>query len=258
MDEQLAAIYGTGMPDEEDLSKTASAELLVKLAEEEGVDLNDFSDEEIAEMITNLQGEEKTAGEDDSQEKLAEADYLGRVMAHAMVQELGEIEKEAGPRWEAVKGGAGKVWGAMKGVGSKAKAQAAGLREGAVGAKHAITGKSYGRKLPKDVRKALGREAYEAAKPGLKTLGATAALGGAFGVGRASKGGKKKKASALAKLAEDRAYEILAENGWVDEDGAIFEPPQQEKTASQLDFAVEQEALQMLEAAGYPVQWNEE
>jgi hypothetical protein len=280
MDEQLAAIYGTGMPDDEDLAKTASAELLVKLAEEEGVDLDDFSDEEIAEMITNLQGEEKTAGDEtqeideESQEKLAEADYLGRVMAHAMVQELGDIEKEAGRlgnlgRYaKEVYQGAG---GGAKGVGAVAKR---------FGQHQAQAGKSMGRSIKSlvtgkapsaakggkgatvsaegGVRRAALRGLGESSKQLAPSL--VAAGGGTAATIAALKGkGKKKNASALAKLAEDRAYEILAETGWVDEEGNVFAPQQhEEEKVAGLDLAVEQEALQMLEEAGYPVQWNEE
>lgn len=281
MDEQLAAIYGTGMPDDEDLAKTASAELLVKLAEEEGVDLDDFSDEEIAEMITNLQGEEKTAGDEtqeideEAQEKLAEADYLGRVMAHAMVQELGDIEKEAAGRMGALAGHMKDVYraagGGAKGVGAVAKR---------VGEHQAQAGKSLGRSIKSlvtgkapsaakggkgatvsaegGVRRAALRGLGESAKQLSPSL--VAAGGGTAATVAALKGkGKKKKASALAKLAEDRAYQILAETGWVDEEGNVFAPQQhEEEKVAGLDLAVEQEALQMLEEAGYPVQWNEE
>jgi hypothetical protein len=46
---------------------------------------------------------------------LEEADLLGRAMAHAYVQELGEIEKQAAS-WKGVKEGVGKAWKAVKGV----------------------------------------------------------------------------------------------------------------------------------------------
>jgi len=122
MDEQLAQIYGTGQAqvhDEEDLQKTAAAELLVKLAQERGVDLNQFSDEEVAEMVGQLYQEKqaqdappfppkKEEGDkkDDEAKKeeeaakekekaAADADQLGRIMAHAMVQELNNIDKAA-------------------------------------------------------------------------------------------------------------------------------------------------------------------
>lgn len=248
MDEQLAAIYGTGQMDEEDLVKTASAELLVKLAEEEGVDLDEFSDEEIAEMITNLEGGGEV--EEDGSEKVAEADYLGRVMAHSMVQELGEIEKEAG----RVSDAAGKVWGAVKGGAGWAKEKA--VRGGkAVGGYHARGAKQMASAFSRKSKEGIGERAKRFGI-GASKFAPHAAVG-AGGIYAATRG-KKKKASALSKLAEDRAYQILAENGWVDDEGNVFAPQNgQTKVASQLDYAVEAEALQMLEEAGYPVQWNE-
>lgn len=248
MDEQLAAIYGTGQMDEEDLEKNASAELLVKLAEEEGVDLDDFSDEEIAGMIDELQGQETVT--DESQEKVAEADYLGRVMAHSMVQELGEIEKEAKFTKAPIYTRAGKaVKRAI--MGSPERYRKAGR-----GISRAVTGKGSGavKKLKAGTRV---REALKAGKRVAPEAAGLAALTG--GAVYAGTRGKKKKASAIDKLAEDRAFEILAESGWVDDEGNVFVPEghEQEKIASELDVAVETQALQMLEEAGYPVQWNE-
>lgn len=285
MDEQLAAIYGTGQTeayDDEDLQKTAAAEMLVKLAEEEGVSLDEFSDEEIAGMINDLYqegGEQQVSEEPAEEEKVAEADFLGRVMAHSMVQELNEIEKEAGAKWDAVKGGASKAWGAVKGVAGKAVEQAKGLHEGAVGAKQALTGKSYGRKLTPEVRKKLRGEAWEAAKPGLKTVGAGAALLGAGETGRRiGRGAKKKEAEVdFDKIAEQRALEMLAEAGYQVEDQGEQEKfaeavearayemlkeagyPVEEQTSEEekVAEAIDIRALQMLEEAGYPVEWNE-
>jgi hypothetical protein len=248
MDEQLAAIYGTGQQfAEEDIEKTAAAELLVKLAEEEGVDLDQFSDDEIAGMIGELYGEGgEGEGEGASiqeggegEEKVAEADMLGRVMAHAMVQELGEIEKEAGAKWDAIKGGA--RWAGHRAGEAPGKAGEALERLGKGVTKHTVgRGVSPERMNPRTA-KAIGA--------------ATAAAGSAAGYGgyRGGKAlfgkGKKKEGSALDKLAEARAIEMLQEAG--------YEPAEQEKVASQLDFAVEQRALEMLENAGYPVEWGE-
>lgn len=242
MDEQLAAIYGTGQQYvEEDIEKTAAAELLVKLAEEEGVDLDNFSDEEIAGMIGELYGEGGEGGEgteihDEGEEKVAEADMLGRVMAHAMVQELGEIEKEAGARMDAVKGGAKKAWEATRDYHRRGASQ---IGEGVRG------GVKEGPSQPMskwERAKMVGKGAARFA-PHAAAAGTAAALAGGGG------GKKTKKASAIDKLAEARAYEMLMEAGYVEEP--------QEKVASDLDYAVEARALEMLEANGYPVEWNE-
>jgi hypothetical protein len=110
MDEQLAAIYGTGQPEmnEEDLQKVAAAEFLVKLAEEQGIDLNKLSESDIAEMVNELYTEKTAEAQPEAQtetndepspeflEKAAEADYLGRIVAHSMWNELGNIQKAAG------------------------------------------------------------------------------------------------------------------------------------------------------------------
>lgn len=200
MDEQLAAIYGTGQPvayDQEDLQKTAAAELLVKLAAEQGVDLNQFSDQEIGEMITDLYKSAQDEGappfppkkeedkkeeakeeekEKEAQAKFAEADFLGRVMAHAMVQELNNIDKQA----------------------SAAPAPAP--------------------------------------QPAADSN------------------------SALEKMAQQRAWEMAKEAGYVDDKGNLVVPqkPEQQKTAaaSTLQQNVDVRALQILEAAGLPVEWN--
>ena len=237
MDEQLAAIYGTGQQEveENDLEKTAAAELLVKLAEEQGVSLDDFSDEEIGEMLNDLYegGIEHTAeeaGEEaggEAQEKVAEADYLGRVMAHAMVQELSSIEKEAAPA-------------AAKAVGEFFKNRPTAYRKAGKALKEAVTGKQKGLfdKLRPGTRGKRFGQAVKAVSPELGTAaGLTAA-----GVGAAKM--KKKESSALEALAEQRAYELAAEAGYV-------------KEASALDQEVERRALEICEENGIPVEWNE-
>ena len=126
MNEYLAQLYGTGGYTEEDLEKVAAYEMLTKLAEEEGVDLDALDDETVEELVNDLSGSADTEGpqlyEDeegnilaqgddgelyyvdpsdfmDEEEKLAEAqleeaDFLGRTMAHAYAQEMGLIEAE--------------------------------------------------------------------------------------------------------------------------------------------------------------------
>lgn len=244
MDEQLAAIYGTGQSymDESDLEKTAAAELLVKLAEEQGVDLNDFSDAEVAGMLDDLYG--GGGQEDVGQEKFAEADYLGRVMAHSMVQELNEIEKEANKATEM----ASKAWGATKGF--------AGKLQGKASAKKARLGELLtGSKLTKmkaenysptrAIEGMLGGEAKAIRKARLLAGGAAGAGAIGLGVGgtKAVQKMRSKEGSALDTLAEQRAYELAAEAGYI-------------KEASAFDYEVERRALEICEANGIPVDWN--
>ena len=238
MDEQLAEIYGTGQPemDESDLEKTAAAELLVKLAEEQGVDLNNFSDEEVGAMLDDIYaggGVEHTAeaeveAEAGLQEKYAEADYLGRIMAHSMVQELDSIEKEAGIADKA-KAGAGAVGKFLKGrpaAYKKSGQEAAGA-----------FGKGW---TTKERAQLIG----SAAKRVAPEAGVAAGLTGG-GLTMAKLRSKKKEASAFETLAQERAYELAAEAGYI------------EKDASDLDVEVERRALQLCEAEGIPVEWNE-
>jgi len=103
-----------------DLEKIAGPEALAvlneleKTASDEGIDLGQFSDEQIVELIQEAmmgeyEGVEKVAsapGHEDydaphgvDMEKIAAADYLGRVQAHAMADELAGLwgfEKTAG------------------------------------------------------------------------------------------------------------------------------------------------------------------
>lgn len=88
-----------------ELEKTAEAVLLTeleKVAAAMGVDLNDLSDEDIADIVgaasqaldgVGEAGAEKTAGaEYEPSQAEVEADYLGRVMAHAQFDEASKIQ----------------------------------------------------------------------------------------------------------------------------------------------------------------------
>lgn len=112
MNELLAQAYNTDAniaANSGDTEKTAEAlllEELEKIATAEGIDLNEFDDNDILEIITDaMGGAEKTAtvtetteevveGEEveEGQAKLAEADFLGRTMAHAFYDELTSIQ----------------------------------------------------------------------------------------------------------------------------------------------------------------------
>lgn len=203
MDREIAEIYGTDqlLADDTDQEKTAAAELLVKLAEEQGVDLNDFSDEEVAEMISDLyggQGIEHTAEaqqaefeaqqlELEAQEKVAEADYLGRIMAHSYVQELSNIEKAA----------------------------------------------AEAPPFPPKKEKADEEEEKKEEKKAMD-----------------------KAAAVFDDLAQQRAFEMAKEAGYIDDVGNLLVDTQV-KEASALDFEVERRALEICEANGIPVEWNE-
>lgn len=102
----LDEVYGTSAGSE-DLEKVAQANMLAKLAEEEGIDLSGLNEEQLgalAEQVISDQTAEPAAAADAgaedeaekvAQAKFAEADFLGRTMAHAFAQEMAEINKTA-------------------------------------------------------------------------------------------------------------------------------------------------------------------
>lgn len=281
----LAELYGTGndvasqaAPD--DVEKLAQAEVLDQVLQQEGLTLDQLSgdqilkvaenlfgpDNEIIKMATKHEGEsdeeyearmkkEKEGGGDaeTQEEKVAEADFLGRVMAHSFWNEKGTIEKDAAGLY----GPTGRL---LKEVGKKG-AKVLGAKGEAVASGKSAIGRLAGRiagpaaaKAKRGLSKAdlaaqrfgttVGRQARmkgpltpgKARALGLGTAGAGAA---AAGGAAAAMGGKKKKA-ALDALAVDRANEILAENGYE------FEG-EEEKLAS----AIEERAWELLDEEGF-------
>ncbi len=231
MDKTLADFYGTNAPDESDVEKLAAAEAAEVLAGEKGVNLEGMSDDAIEAMAQKLladdgeesdveasseaEDEETPAGDEEdseaaaveepgteklsaAEEKLQEADYLGRVMAHAFVHETKDIEKKAAAEQEktAAKGGS-KVLSHLKGLGSKAKGMA-----GKVGEK----------------AKAVGSKAHAQGKKGLRMAKKHPGMShGAAGVAGAAAGvtgmkAMEKKSSAVDQLVQARVQEILELN----------------------------------------------
>jgi hypothetical protein len=280
MDPKLAALYGTAQVDESDVEKLAAAKLAEELADDEQVDVAEMSDEQINELAAQVLAEEEategseveepaektSAAEeteeeaveetDEAQEKLAEADYLGRVMAHAYVNELTEIEKEAGPRIDAAK----------KWVSEKYKSVSDAIKskkpaKGEVKAKFDSAKKAVGEHVSRNKKKYIG---------GAAAVGTAGAAYGGYKAYKHFKGKKKESAAeptALDILAERRALEILKENGIdlaAEEQGAEVEEPTTEKTSASeqemkvLANAVEQRAFELLQANGYIQEETEE
>jgi len=127
MDLNLAKLYGTPGADaaiQEDLQKTADIEMFTKLASDADIDLSKLNNEQVSQLWNDtfaVKGTEKVAGEHcpkchkadcvcpaagdktaaaqaefdqaaEWKQKVAEMDHLGRLMAHAYVNELGQIE----------------------------------------------------------------------------------------------------------------------------------------------------------------------
>jgi hypothetical protein len=291
MNQQLASLYGTPGAQSEDLTKVAEAELFTKLAAENGINVDDLTDEQVQYLWDETFGT-KTAGEEppaeeakkeDEDEKEdeekkeaaarehavklahaqeeAHAHYLGQVMAHSYVAELSKIAaaREAS---EAEAGGDGEDKTAS-GLG-KAMAVRDAVKGGAGKAKDVITGKNW-RGMGKTVS---GSPLDNFKKKEIaKTVGAgAAAAGAAVGAGAGAKKafGKKKESSALDALAMEHAVKIAADANFdVEEAVARIEAVatlglgESTKVASTLPEQTHIRALEFLEAAGYPVQWDE-
>ena len=313
MNEYLAQFYGTGKtasvaapePSDADLEKQASVDLFMKIASEQQIPLDTMSDEDVQHLygeFVKAAGENPFAKKDEDGEKdedeekkkdeekkaaaqaefesrkeasakVAEADYLGRVIAHSFVQEVGNITKEAGGAdAEAVlrasalarnsharravgqiRQAVGKAVDTVKEHGGKAH-EAAGKHLENVG--HRMTGAHGGLgKVSPETAKRLGGAAYG--------TGAAAAAGGAAAVHHS----RKEAAAAFDDLAGDQAVAFAVEQGWDGEQAtrktaAVLELSllgDSEKVASAADYetGVGIRALELLEAAGYPVTWTE-
>jgi hypothetical protein len=271
MNQFLSELYGTcetigATGDSSDVEKLAEAQILDGILQSEGIDVDQLDDGTILKLAHEIFGdgselvkaaaegegdapkeckdcgktdcecpkakEAQPVTEQSGEEKTAEADLLGRIMAHSMVQELGQIEAEK----TAGAGQALKNWGQLARYGaSQAKGAVGGAAKAAKGKPGA---------MKKTYQEAGGglKGALETAKQHKKTVGGAAALGTAGAAG-GTYAAMRKKGSALDTLAEQRALEILAENG--------IDPQAAETTETKLASAVEQRAWEMLAEAGY-------
>lgn len=283
----LSQYFGTAPAepmDGDSLEKVAQLHLLEKLAEDENLDLTQYSDDEILAMTDQVFGEdggyqapgaEYTDFEKMAAAKVEEANYLGRVMAHSMWNELDAIQKAAaGSGAQQLSESEADAF--AKEVKSKKSRDVAAAKErhwakepSAAGQGHSgakTVGKTEGAvrsalhkmKTPKNKRRAL-----IAGGAALGTAALTA--GGVLGA-RALKKRKEeqempKAASALETMADSRAFDILAEYGYVTPQGEVI-PPEYEpgqpwevpyvKTASaELDNAIEDLAWGKLYDLGY-------
>lgn len=248
MDQELAAIYGTPGAAAEDATKLAQADLFAKLAAKNGIDLSTLSDQDIATLYNETfkvaeaappaaseedkkkaeeakkEEEQKTAAAREfaaNQEwntKVAECDKLGRIIAHSYVSELRKIGQ------------------AMKVANMPFPFAAGG------DAPPAAPAEEKKEEPPKEEKKDEGEKKEEE-----------------------SKDEEKKEASAIDQLAAKQALVIVKQAG-LDEKiaakkiDAVFTlgVPASVKTASAktVDESVFTRALELLEAAGYPVEWK--
>jgi hypothetical protein len=262
MDPTLAEIYGTNQTDEADVEKLAAAELAAELTDDGDADIEGLTEEQLEEVAAEVmasgdENEEEAAVEEpaeEMQEKVAEADHLGRVMAHAFVQESREIEKEAGIKdlakkgLDAAKTHGGKVLAKVKEIGGKAKGHAKRYGELMAGGEKPLAGG----KRPGNALKLHAKGSHYRSEQ-LKSLGARAGTAAAVGAAGGAAAYKRKHSSALDTLVQQRALEILAANG------VEIEPEETEKTSAAdkydvLADVVEQRAQELLVANGYEFQ----
>lgn len=97
MDEMLLnELYGSEETRQDEEIKQAQVELVEAVAAEAGVDLNELDDDELAKFAHYvLSDEDEVAYSDETQQdKLAEADMIGRQMAHSYMDELTQLTGE--------------------------------------------------------------------------------------------------------------------------------------------------------------------
>lgn len=305
MNEYLSDYYGTTSSQvaDEEIEKQAQVELFKKLAADQSIDLDQLSDAQVTELWANFQ---KNASEEDKKEKmdkakeeheekkeaaakLAEADFLGRVMAHSYVDELKKIaaanspeepveDKEAGAKDIAGKIGLGAGLVGQKamyhaGQAAKGAKDVAGKAVKAVGeasgASQAHEAYKAHKALKGGMNPAVRHIAEEARSSNLKDVAKRVGVGAAVaGSGAAGYhlGSRKKEASALDELAFESAIQKCAEGNFDTNEAvtrieAVLQLPMSEQTkiahVENLDLAIDIRSLELLEMAGYPVTWNQ-
>lgn len=282
MNLNLAAMYGTaGAPASEDQVKLAEAELFTKIAADNGIDLNLLTDDQVQSLWDSAfaktaedgeskedekkedeekkDEEKKEAAAREHQVKLAQAEeeqrahYLGQVMAHSYVAELSKIAAardaaEAGTKEAGMPPQLAKALGKVKSVAGAGAGKAKELAGVGAAKVKDVAGKGV---------------AAAKSNPGKALGGAAAAAGGAgFMAGRASK--KEASVSNLDELALDEAVKIAHAAGLDPEVAAerisavaTLGLEESSKLASTVEQQVNIRALEYLEAAGYPVTWDE-
>lgn len=248
MDQELAAMYNTpGRHVDEDQTKLAEAELFCKLAAENGINLNDLTDSQVQQLWNSTfakeaedscskcekpkseckceeaPAEDKVAAaaaaefqqKQEWNEKVAQCDKLGRIMAHAYIEELGLIHKASE-----------KVAGEMP--------------------------PQFAAAAPSEEKKEEEKEEGEEGKKEEEKEGPKH---------------EEKEASAIDQLAAKRAVELAKQAGLNEKVAAKrvdavltlgLAPETTKKTASarSVQENIHIRALEFLETAGYPVDWN--
>jgi len=252
MNEFLQKLYG-GAP-QVDADVMAQAELLSKVAEENGVDLSTLSDAELGKLAEELglsgdtaeeQEEKQEKEEEEEKESMVWADRIGRVAAHAMIDEL---QKTAGPAATAygaakkfMQGAGGDIHGVVKGLGKKLTPSGltGKVRKGVI-ENPATWSRATSGDVDASIAKRLGKVH---AALGYGALGAGAA--GVAGAHRALSKKSSIDSSIIEALAFDRATNFLALHG-------LAQAVPEAKIATPIvEDLVANRAAEMLVAAGH-------
>lgn len=277
MNEFLAEMYGTreniGAPsDDSDVQKLAEAQLLDEALQAEGIDIDKLPGETIVKLAHQILGEDShivkeamaqggseeehlkqaamqelqaQEGEEPFEEKVAQADFLGRVMAHSYVDEMAALDKEAGVKemYEGAKAGLGRAgsW-----IGSKAKGGYGAAKE-KTRAGYEATKRGLGQAGEKTKEYAgkareKGQAAARATGEHVKRHGKKYSAGAGAAGGLTAGYALGKYSSALDTLAEKRAME------WAEEHGLL-----NDNEEAKLAAAVDRRAYQMLREQGIDV-----
>lgn len=289
MHELLAQAYGTARSSE-DTEKVAQVQFFAKLAADNGIDLSQVSDAEVQDLWGTFQAklaeEEEEEGkkknpfakkDDEKKEaaaqefaaikeaesKVAEADYLGRVMAHAFAQESEKIAEIARSKTKSFPAGESRPGVPAQSMG-ESKKTLLGVHPG----QHGADAPSRLGRAAQSVKKYLSEhtdKAVDLAKkhPG-KTLAGAAVLAAGAGAGAAHMA-RKKESSALDLEAAEHAVYKAAEAGFDADEAAerlnavlTLGPADSTKIAAaqDLETATGIRSLELLEQAGYPVTWE--
>lgn len=261
MNEFLANLYktaeniGAGAAQNQpsdDTEKLAQAHVLGQMFKNDGHDIGNVPDATILKVASEIfgpdneiaklaqaaaptPGTQSTAETDE--EKVAKADYLGRVMAHSMVQELHNIEKEAGAM-DKLKNLGGAAAGHAKNLGGKLK------NLGSSALEHGKKGVEKG----KDIAGKAGAHVKEHKA----TYGAGAG-GAAVGAAAGEAHGRSKHGSAVDILAHEKATAILRENG-IDPEKVAAPEAAPTSDEEKLAMAVDTRTRELLAELGYTVE----
>jgi len=205
MDQYLAQMYGTGQ--EAGDVDTAITKIAADLQEED-INIDDLTDEQVEALVaayaeegapeeTATDGEtEKTA---EAEQKFAEADYMGRIIAHSFVNEVGDIQKQASA------GGEDREKDAARGKAKKLLARMTGGRYGKATLRERLG--EAAQAVGKGAKKVVGK--IPGGKAGRIAAGVGAA--GALGAGGYAAMRKKSSDTTLDAAIEAKAIELLQE-----------------------------------------------